>query len=72
MRAHYDFSQVQGHKNPYVKMLKQTVTIRLDRDTVAYFKHLAGQAGLPYKQLIDLYLRDCVLRRRTPHLRWVV
>ena len=62
---------MQGRKNPYVKMLKQTVTIRLDRDTVAYFQNLAGQTGLPYQQLINLYLRDCVIRRRAPCLRWV-
>jgi uncharacterized protein (DUF4415 family) len=29
---------MKGRKNPYVKLLKQSVTIRLDRDTVAYFK----------------------------------
>ena len=37
MRDHYDFSKMKGKKNPYVKMLKQRVTIRLDRDTVDYF-----------------------------------
>jgi len=42
MRAHYDFSKMTGRKNPYLKLLKQPVTIRLDRDTVAYFKGLAG------------------------------
>lgn len=35
MRDHYDFSEMKGRRNPCVKMLKQPVTIQLDRDTVA-------------------------------------
>jgi hypothetical protein len=31
MRAHDDFSQMKGRKNPYVKLLKQPVTLRLER-----------------------------------------
>src|SRR3989304_3380972 len=34
MRAHYDFSTLKGRKNPYLKYLKQPVTIRLDRAAV--------------------------------------
>ena len=71
MRAHYDFSKMKGRKNPYVKLIKQPVTIRLDRDTVAYFKALAAKTGLPYQNLINLYLRDCAVRRRQLSLRWV-
>ena len=70
MRAHYDFSKMKPRKNPYVRFLKQSVTIRLDRDTVAYFKELAERTGLPYQHLINLYLRDCALRRKEPSLRW--
>ena len=49
MRDHYDFSTMKGRKNPYVRMLKQPVTIRLDRDTVTYFKSMAVETGLPYQ-----------------------
>jgi len=38
MREHYNFSKMKGRKNPYIKYLKQPVTMRLDRDTVSYFK----------------------------------
>lgn len=41
MRKHYDFSN--AGRNPYARRLKQQVTIRLDRDTIAYFKRLAEQ-----------------------------
>jgi uncharacterized protein (DUF4415 family) len=64
MRSHYDFSKMKSRKNPYVKLLKQPVTLRLDRDTVAYFKDLAAKSGMPYQQLINLYLRDCAVNRR--------
>jgi predicted DNA binding CopG/RHH family protein len=71
MRKHYDFSKMKGHKNPYVKHLKQPVTMRLDKSTVAYFKSLAAELGMPYQSLINLYLRDCALRQRKLKVRWV-
>jgi uncharacterized protein (DUF4415 family) len=71
MRAHYDFSKLKSRKNPYVKLLKQPVTLRLDRDSVAYFKELAGKTGLPYQQLINLYLRDCAVNRRELAMQWM-
>jgi len=70
MREHYDFSKMKARRNPYARLLKQSVTIRLDRDTVAYFKELAVRTGLPYQHLINLYLRDCAMRKKEPSLRW--
>ncbi|OGQ22689.1 MAG: antitoxin [Deltaproteobacteria bacterium RIFCSPLOWO2_02_FULL_44_10] len=70
MRSHYDFSKMKGKKNPYVKMLKQPVTIRLDKETVAYFRAMATKTGLPYQHLINLYLRDCALQHRELQMRW--
>ena len=57
MRKHYDFSTAT--KNPYAKRLKQQLTIRLDTDTVAYFRRLAKEMAVPYQTLMNLYLRDC-------------
>ena len=68
MRTHYDFSKMKGEKNPYIKLLKQPITIRLDKETVSYFKALATELGVPYKNLINLYLRDCAISRR--RLKW--
>jgi uncharacterized protein (DUF4415 family) len=70
MRAHYDFSKMKGRKNPYVKHLKQPITIRLDKATIAYFKGLATELGMPYQNLINLYLRDCAHARRKLELTW--
>jgi uncharacterized protein (DUF4415 family) len=70
MRKHYDFSKMKARKNPYARRLKQSVTMRLDRDTVSYFKTLSNETGIPYQTLINLYLRDCVAHRRKPSLDW--
>lgn len=63
---------MKARRNPYVKLLKQPVTIRLDRNTIQYFKDLAEQTGLPYQSLINLYLRDCAVHQRRISFRWEV
>ena len=70
MRAHYDFSKMNGEKNPYIKHLKQPVTIRLDKTSVAYFKAMATELGMPYQNLINLYLRDCAINQKKLSLKW--
>ena len=70
MRDHYDFSKMKGRKNPNVKYLKQPVTMRLDRDTVAYIKSIAEEMGIPYQSLINLYLRDCAAHHRKLQMKW--
>ena len=70
MKSHYDFSKMKGRKNPYIKYLKQPVTINLDRDTVEYFKSLAEESGIPYQTLINLYLRDCADKARKLDVEW--
>lgn len=68
MRKEYDFSKARP--NPYAKRLKKSVTIRLDEPTIAYFKGLADETGIPYQTLINLFLRECAVRRRRPAVRW--
>jgi uncharacterized protein (DUF4415 family) len=70
MRAHYDFTKMKGRKNPYIKHLKQPVTMRLDRNTVSYFKSMSEETGIPYQSLINLYLRDCAVHHRKLHMKW--
>lgn len=70
MRDHYDFSKMKGRKNPFTKYLKQPITIRLDRDTVSYFKDMAEESGIPYQTLINLYLRDCAVQNRKLKIKW--
>lgn len=70
MKGHYDFSKMKGRKNPYIKYLKQPVTMRLDRDSVDYFKSLSEESGIPYQTLINLYLRDCAMNHRKLKMQW--
>ena len=69
MRKEYDFSN--SRKNPYAKQLKRQVTIRLDVAAVDYFKQLAAELGMPYQNLINLFLRDCALDQRRPAIKWL-
>ena len=68
MRKEYDFSK--SKKNPYTSMLKKQITIRLEKETINYFKELADETGIPYQHLINLYLRDCVNSHRKLSLNW--
>ena len=70
MREHYDFAKMKGERNPYVKALKQPITMRLDKTTVTYFKTLATELGMPYQNLINLYLRDCAMHHKRLNLKW--
>ncbi|MFO1205334.1 MAG: BrnA antitoxin family protein [Burkholderiales bacterium] len=68
MRKKYDFSA--SRKNPYAAQLKKSVTIRLDQDSIAYFKALAEETGIPYQSLINLYLKDCAAAKKKLNLAW--
>jgi len=68
MRKQYNFNK--SKKNPYARHFKQQITIRLDRDTIAYFKNLADETGIPYQNLIDLYLKSCAEEERKLSIRW--
>jgi BrnA antitoxin of type II toxin-antitoxin system len=69
MRKEYDFSK--SRKNPYAKQLKRQVTIRLDTAAVDYFKKMAAELGMPYQNLINLFLRDCATHKRRPIIQWL-
>jgi uncharacterized protein (DUF4415 family) len=68
MRKEYDFSKAT--KNPYASRLKRQVTLRMDEDTISYFKALAQENGVPYQTLINLYLRDCAGSHKKLSLHW--
>ena len=70
MKEHYDFSKMKSKRNPYIKYLKQPVTMRLDCESVEYFKSLAEDSGIPYQTLINLYLRDCALNHKKLEMKW--
>ncbi len=68
MRREYDFSK--SKKNPFVRMLKKQITIRIEVETIDYFKSLAQDSGISYQNLINMYLRECAHTRRKPTVQW--
>lgn len=68
MRKEYDFSAAR--KNPYAAQLKKQITIRLDEESITYFKTISEEIGIPYQSLINLYLRDCAASHRKLNLNW--
>jgi uncharacterized protein (DUF4415 family) len=68
MRKKYDFSKAR--RNPYARRLKKQLTIRLDEETLAYFRQLAEETEIPYQTLINFYLRECAQEKKRPSLRW--
>lgn len=68
MKKHYDFSKAR--RNPYASRLKKQVTIRLDEQTIGYFKKLSSESGIPYQTLINLYLRDCAASGKRLEMNW--
>ncbi len=70
MRDEYNFEEMKGRKNPYAKHLKKQITLRMGVDVIKYFKDQAEETGIPYQNLIDLYLRDCVQHKRKLSMTW--
>ena len=69
MKKEYDFSK--SVKNPYAKFLKKQVTLRLGVDVIEYFKKQSEETGVPYQNLINLYLQDCANSKKKLKLNWV-
>ena len=68
MRKEYDFSN--SVKNPYAKKVKKQISIKIEVDTINYFKELAVKSGIPYQNLMNSYLTDCAMKHVEPKLKW--
>jgi predicted DNA binding CopG/RHH family protein len=68
MRKEYNFEV--SKKNPYYKSLKKPISIRLDTDTIDYFKKLSEETNIPYQNLINSYLSECASKKLRPALKW--
>ncbi|HPK02529.1 MAG TPA: BrnA antitoxin family protein [Candidatus Sumerlaeota bacterium] len=69
MRKEYDFTN--SKRNPYAIHFRKQVTLRLGTDVIEYFKAMAQETGVPYQNLINLYLRECARSGRKLALKWV-
>ena len=70
MKKEYDFSKAK--KNPYIHDLKKQVTIRLDSETIEYFKKLSEKNDIPYQTLINLYLKECAQKHKKLSMTWSI
>ena len=70
MRKEYDLKKMKLRPNPYASKLKQSVTIRLDKDVIDYFKGLSQQTNTPYQTLVNDFLRSCTEKKLTPRTIW--
>ena len=70
MREEYNIAELNPRKNPYTGRLKKQVTLNIDSETIDYFKEQSKESGLPYQTLINLYLSDCVSKKRKFNATW--
>jgi predicted DNA binding CopG/RHH family protein len=57
MRKEYDFSKMKQLENPFAGKTF-VVSANLNPELIDYFKALASATGIPYQELIELYLLD--------------
>ena len=62
MKKEYDFSH--AIKNPYFGKFKQQIAIRLDEQVIEYFKKMSDETGMPYQNIINYYLLECVKEKK--------
>ena len=70
MKEEYDLSKMKARRNPYAKLLKQQITIRINKNALTYFKEMATEMGIPYQNLIDSYLSDCATHQKRLQVKW--
>jgi predicted DNA binding CopG/RHH family protein len=63
MREEYDFTDAKPGR--FATKGKQQITIRIEKDTIAYFKELSDANGVPYQTLINMFLTECARSKRT-------
>ena len=68
MRKEYNFSNAKP--NPYLKKMRKQISIRIDVDTIDYFKRKAEETGIAYQNLINLYLTDCAAHSKNVNIVW--
>ena len=68
MKKGYDFSKARH--NPYAKILKKQITVRVEEPTIEYFQEMAEEVGMRYQSLINLYLRECATSGKKLNFNW--
>ena len=61
MKDNYNFSKAK--KNSHAGKVKKSVYMNLDSRVIDYFKKMAEETGVPYQNLINFYLLECVKKK---------
>ena len=70
MKKEYDLKKMKEITNPYKGKVKKSIGIKLNPVVIDYFKNMSHQLDIPYQKLIDMYLLDCVQKKRKLNLKW--
>lgn len=68
MKKEYNFAN--SKPNPYAAKLRKQISIRLNVDTINYFKKTAQEIGVPYQKLMNMYLTNCASKQLKPFISW--
>ena len=69
LRNEYDESVfAEAMPNPFAGRIKKQITIRIDNETIDYFKKQSEETGIPYQTLINYCLSDYVKNKRVPKI----
>lgn len=58
MEEEFDFEN--SKPNPYAERLRKPVTMNIDVKIIEYFKAESKRTGVPYQNIINMYLLQCV------------
>ena len=64
MKKEYNFKELKEVSNPYKGNLKEDLNRHLSPDVIDYFKKMSRKSNIPYPKLINMYLQDCVQKKR--------
>ena len=70
MKRIYDLSKMRNRKAPFTSRLKKQVSLQMDPEVIAYFKSMSSTHNIPYQNLMQMYLKDCVINERKLEMSW--
>ena len=70
MKREYNLKKMREIPNPYKGKIKKSVGINLSPEVIDYFKAMSDKTDIPYQKLIDMYLKDCVEKKKKLNLQW--
>ena len=64
MKKGHNLKKMKEVPNLYKGKIKKNIEINFSPEVIDYFKEMSRKSDIPYEKLIDLYLKDCVEKKR--------